>query len=74
MKASPMPVLPEVGSTRVVFPGWIFPASSAPRIMLSPILRVHAIALVIWSSLVTGNTQCHLEDSPMQRGCIANLL
>ena len=34
---------PDVGSTSVVFPGWILPASSAPLIMLYPILFIQAI-------------------------------
>merc|ERR1711970_340076 len=34
MKARPTPVFPEVGSTKVVFPGTIFPACSAWVIML----------------------------------------
>jgi hypothetical protein len=36
MKANPMPVFPLVGSTSVVFPGVIFPSSSAAAIMLHP--------------------------------------
>merc|ERR1712216_307231 len=37
MNAKPMPVFPLVGSTNIVFPGVIFPSSSAAWIMLQPI-------------------------------------
>jgi hypothetical protein len=39
-KARPMPVLPLVGSTRVVFPRVILPSASATAIMLEPILSL----------------------------------
>src|ERR1700677_3413998 len=48
-----MPVLPLVGSTSTVLPGWIFPACSASLIMLTPMRSFTLLHGFMLSSLAT---------------------
>ena len=50
-KARPMPVFPEVGSTRTVFPGVAFPSRSSASIMATPIRSFTELAGLKYSSL-----------------------
>ena len=62
--ASAMPVLPDVGSTSVVFPGAMSPRSSASRIMLSPMRSLTLLQGSMDSSFTTISA---LQSGPTTR-------